>query len=98
MDLAAEFFVNSFAVYCNNTYSQKSLARASKEKALKELQLFVYSSSNRPTYDVLLATKMHYAAEVRSLPLYLAVNITNACTGSFGYRYHVSRHSFLWTY
>ncbi|KAF1916495.1 hypothetical protein BDU57DRAFT_516637 [Ampelomyces quisqualis] len=63
MDLAVEFFVNSYAVYNHDTYSQRQLARASKEKALKELQLFLNNTNNRPTYDVVLATKMHYAAE-----------------------------------
>lgn len=65
MDLAVDFFVHSYAVYCNDTYSQRKLASASKEKALKELQLFVHDRGNRPTYDVVLATKMHYASEVR---------------------------------
>ena len=64
MDLAVEFFVNSYDVYWNDTYSKRSLARASKEKALKELQLFVLNIQNKPTYEVILATKMHYAAEV----------------------------------
>lgn len=64
MDLAVEFFVNSYAVFNHDTYSQRQLASASKEKALKELQLFVNNTNNRPTYDVVLATKMHYAAEV----------------------------------
>jgi hypothetical protein len=64
MDLAVEFFVNSFAVYWNDNHSTRSLASVSKEKALKELQLFVFNASKRPTYDVILATKMHYAAEV----------------------------------
>ncbi|KAH5170353.1 hypothetical protein HBI25_006070 [Parastagonospora nodorum] len=63
MDLAVEFFVNSFDVYWDDTHSKRNLAIASKEKALKELQLFVFNANNRPTYDVLLATKMHYAAE-----------------------------------
>ncbi|KAH7092609.1 hypothetical protein FB567DRAFT_241756 [Paraphoma chrysanthemicola] len=63
MDLAVEFFVNSHDVFWNDTYTTRSIARASKEKALKELQLFVFDNRNRPTYDVLLATKMHYAAE-----------------------------------
>ncbi|OAL04571.1 hypothetical protein IQ06DRAFT_267882 [Phaeosphaeriaceae sp. SRC1lsM3a] len=63
MDLAVDFFVHSYAVYCNDTYSQRKLASASKEKALKELQLFVHDRGNRPTYDVVLATKMHYASE-----------------------------------
>jgi hypothetical protein len=64
MDLAVEFFVNSYAVYLDDTYSKRSLASASKGKALKELQLFVFNAHNQPTYEVLLATKMHYAAEV----------------------------------
>ncbi|KAH7406533.1 hypothetical protein DE146DRAFT_396212 [Phaeosphaeria sp. MPI-PUGE-AT-0046c] len=63
MDLAVDFFVHSYAVYCNDTYSQRKLASASKESALKELQLFVHDTGNRPSYDVVLATKMHYAAE-----------------------------------
>jgi hypothetical protein len=66
MDLAVEFLVDSYAVYWDDTYSKRSLARASKEKALKELQLVVLQANSRPTYDVLLATKMHYAAEVQS--------------------------------
>jgi hypothetical protein len=77
MDLAVEFFVDSFSVYCNNSHTQRNLARASKEKALKELQLFVCNSQNRPTYDVLLATKMHYAAEVRFSSLDITAYITN---------------------
>jgi hypothetical protein len=64
MDLAVEFFVNSFAVFWDDTHSKRSLAIASKEKSLKELQLFVMNANKQPTYDVLLATKMHYAAEV----------------------------------
>jgi hypothetical protein len=66
MDLAVEFFVNSFAVYWNDSYSNRNLANTSKNKALKELQLFVFNASNRPTYEVVLATKIHYAAEVNS--------------------------------
>ena len=67
MDLAVEFFINSYDVYWDDTHSKRSLARASKEQALKELQLFVLNAQNQPTYEVLLATKMHYAAEVRSV-------------------------------
>lgn len=63
IDLAVEFFVNSFAVYYDNSYSRRAQATASKERALKELQLTVLKANSRPTYDVLLATKMHYAAE-----------------------------------
>jgi hypothetical protein len=64
MDLAVEFLINSYDVYWDDTYTKRSAARASKEKALKELQLFVNNGQNRPTYEVILVTKMHYAAEV----------------------------------
>ncbi|KAH8723869.1 hypothetical protein GQ44DRAFT_773740 [Phaeosphaeriaceae sp. PMI808] len=63
MDLAVEFFVSSYDVYLDDTHSKRKLARASKEKALKDLQLFMFNTENTPTYEVLLATKMHYAAE-----------------------------------
>ncbi|KAF2822519.1 hypothetical protein CC86DRAFT_357432 [Ophiobolus disseminans] len=63
MDLAVEFFVNSHDVYWDDTYSKRSVAQASKEKALKSLQLIVFNTQDKPTYEVLLATKMHYAAE-----------------------------------
>lgn len=84
MDLAVEFFINSFDVFYNDTYSSRNLARASKEKALKELQLFVLNTHNKPTYDVVLATKMHYAAEVRfTYPRYRVFMLI--CPGPFGY-------------
>ena len=63
-DLAVEFFVNSYAVYMDETHSKRKLTRSSKAKALRELQLVVLNTQNGPSYDVLLATKMHYAAEV----------------------------------
>ena len=68
LDLAVEFFVNSYAVYCDDTHSKRELARISKTTALRELQLFVMDAHSKPTYEVLLATKMHYAAEVRTNP------------------------------
>ena len=64
IDLAVEFFVDSHAVYIDETLSKRKLARASKAKALKELQLSVLNTQQGPSYEVLLATKMHYAAEV----------------------------------
>jgi hypothetical protein len=84
MDLAVEFFVNSFAVYWNDSYSNRNLANTSKNKALKELQLFVFNASNRPTYDVVLATKIHYAAEVCQPYMTIYIwSLTSA--GSHGY-------------
>lgn len=64
MDLAVDFLIKSYEVYWDNTYTKRGMARTSKERALKELQLFVNNGQNRPTYEVVLVTKMHYAAEV----------------------------------
>ncbi|RMZ68480.1 Structure-specific endonuclease subunit SLX4 [Pyrenophora seminiperda CCB06] len=67
LDLAAEFLVNSYAAYRDGMHSKRKLATQSKAKALRELQLVVSGVQNEPTYDVVLATKMHFAAEVRAL-------------------------------
>ncbi|KAL6707001.1 hypothetical protein ACN47E_004951 [Coniothyrium glycines] len=63
LDLAVQFLVDSYTVYQDDTHSKRKLARATKAKALRELQMVVLDTSNSPTYEVLLATKMHYAAE-----------------------------------
>lgn len=65
LDLAAEFLVNSYAAYRDGMHSKTRLAKATKAKALRELQLVVVNAQSQPTYDILLATKMHFAAEVR---------------------------------
>ncbi|KAJ4985199.1 negative acting factor [Stagonosporopsis vannaccii] len=62
--MAAEFFINSFDVYRNRCHSTLTLALRTKAKALKELQLSVLASQKHPTYDAIIATKLHYAAEV----------------------------------
>lgn len=74
LDLAAEFFVNSHAMFWDNTHSKQKLARSSKAKALRELQLAVLNSQSGPSYEVLLATKMHYAAEVCAFPYTSTMN------------------------
>lgn len=63
VDLAVEFLVNSYATFWDDSHSKRKVARASKAKALRELQLMVLNTQTTPSYDVLLATKMHYAAE-----------------------------------
>ncbi|KAH7377403.1 hypothetical protein BKA66DRAFT_422314 [Pyrenochaeta sp. MPI-SDFR-AT-0127] len=63
LDLAVEFLINSYDVFWDDTHSKRKLARSSKAKALRELQLVVLNSQSGPGYEVLLATKMHYAAE-----------------------------------
>ncbi|KAF2124414.1 hypothetical protein P153DRAFT_350410 [Dothidotthia symphoricarpi CBS 119687] len=63
LDLAVEFLMSSYAAYWDNSHSKRAVARTIKAKALKELQLVVCDASEGATYEVLLATKMHYAAE-----------------------------------
>lgn len=62
--MAAEFFVHSFEVHRDRNHSNHMLALRTKSTALKELQLSVLASQQRPTYDLMIATKLHYAAEV----------------------------------
>ncbi|KAF2626070.1 hypothetical protein BU25DRAFT_411903 [Macroventuria anomochaeta] len=62
--MAAEFFIQSFDVYRDKTHSNQALALRTKSKALKELQLSVVATQQHPTYDLVIATKLHYAAEV----------------------------------
>ena len=68
LDLAVEFLINSHAVYWDDSYSKRQLASATKSKALKELQLAISQSQTWNTYELVLATKMHYAAEVSHRP------------------------------
>ena len=68
LDLAVEFLINSHAVYWDASYSKRQVASATKSKALKELQLAVSQSQTHNTYELVLATKMHYAAEVSHRP------------------------------
>ncbi|KAF2621490.1 hypothetical protein BU25DRAFT_495685 [Macroventuria anomochaeta] len=63
LDLAVEFLIDSHAVYWDDSYSKRQIASATKSKALRELQLAVFQSQTRNTYEMVLATKMHYAAE-----------------------------------
>lgn len=63
LDVAVEFLIDSHAVYWDDSYSKRQAAATTRSKALKELQLAVSEESSRNTYEVALATKMHYAAE-----------------------------------
>lgn len=67
LDLAVEFLIDSHVVYWNDSYSKRQAASATKSRALKELQLAVSQTQTRNTYEMVLATKMHYAAEVRGV-------------------------------
>ncbi|KAJ4381462.1 hypothetical protein N0V86_002821 [Didymella sp. IMI 355093] len=62
--MAAEFLIHSFESHDEGSHSKKIQALQAKNKALKELQLSLLASQQAPTYDLLLATKMHYASEV----------------------------------
>ena len=65
LDLAVEFLIDSHAVFWDDSYSRRQTASATKSKALGQLQLAVSHDQSRNTYEMVLATKMHYAAEVR---------------------------------
>lgn len=67
LDLAVEFLIDSHAVYWDDSYSKRQSASATKSKALKEMQLAISQSHTRNTYEMILTTKLHYAAEVRRL-------------------------------
>jgi hypothetical protein len=62
--MAAQFFVHAAAVHGEASYSNRAVALQTKSVALRELQGIVLATSGQPTSDVLLATKLHYAAEV----------------------------------
>ncbi|KAF2848463.1 hypothetical protein T440DRAFT_491129 [Plenodomus tracheiphilus IPT5] len=63
VDLAVEFLISSYSKFWDDSHSKRKIARASKVKALRELQLAVSNTQTAATYEVLLATKLHYAAE-----------------------------------
>lgn len=65
LDLAVQFLVDSHAVFWDDSYSKRQTASATKSRALRHLQLAVSQNQSRNTYEMVLATKMHYAAEVR---------------------------------
>lgn len=78
--MAAEFLVHSFDCYADNSHSNKIQAMQTKGKALRELQLSFLASQQAPTYDLLLATKMHYASEVIPTDLHRTlVNVNRCC-------------------
>lgn len=75
LDLAVEFLIDSHAVYWDDSYSKRQTASATKSKALRRLQLAIFQCQTRNTYEMVLATKMHYAAEV----LHLVLKARAAC-------------------
>ncbi|KAF2678869.1 hypothetical protein K458DRAFT_422755 [Lentithecium fluviatile CBS 122367] len=64
VDLAVEYLINSVSVLCNDSFSNRRVALASKARALKQLQLIVSNETTRATYDTALAMKMHFVAEI----------------------------------
>jgi hypothetical protein len=95
LDNAVEFLVNSHAAYRDCMLSKQKVARVSKAKALRELQLVVLNTQNRPRYDVLLATKLHFAAEVSpSRPKLMSCQLR--VIGPPGHQHDVPCYSRLW--
>ncbi|OAG02307.1 uncharacterized protein CC84DRAFT_1262264 [Paraphaeosphaeria sporulosa] len=64
VDLAVEYLIESFNVYCNPDHSAHRTALATKARAIKELQLAVRDEKTRRSYDTAVATKLHFMAEV----------------------------------
>lgn len=64
--IAAEFFIHSLNYHWDQSYTNQTTALQTKSKALKQLQLAMLKPQDHPTYDIVVATKFHYAAEVRS--------------------------------
>jgi hypothetical protein len=64
VDLALEYFADSFAVFRGDSFSTRRVALVSKSKALKQLQLVVSDDQTRATYNTVLAMKIHFVAEV----------------------------------
>ncbi|KAF3006888.1 hypothetical protein E8E13_011069 [Curvularia kusanoi] len=64
VSIAAEFFVHSYNFHRDQSYSNRTKALQTKGKALKELQLSLSESQPHPTYNLIVATKLHYSAEV----------------------------------
>lgn len=97
LDLAVEFLVDSHAVFWNDSYSKRQAAAATKSRALKELQLAVSQDCTRNTYEMVLATKMHYAAEVRLCDMdqdYYTLTVLVA----LGHRHNVPCDSCFWAF
>ncbi|KAL5404243.1 hypothetical protein PMIN03_009285 [Paraphaeosphaeria minitans] len=64
VDLAVEYLIESFNVYCHPNSSARRTALAIKARAIKELQLAVRNERTRRSYDTAVATKIHFMAEV----------------------------------
>lgn len=64
VDLAVEYLVESFIVYRHPSFSGQRKALATKAKAIKELQLAVRNENERRSYNLAVATKIHFMAEV----------------------------------
>ena len=68
VDLAIEYFADSYDVYRSDTFSTRRVALASKARALKQLQLVVSDDQTRATYNTVLAMKIHFVSEVSPCP------------------------------
>ena len=90
VSIAAEFFVHSLSFHRDQSHSNKILALQTKSDALKQLQLSILSSQPHPTYDLVVATKLHYSAE--AMTLFSIVVILLTWTGPARSRQNALRH------
>lgn len=65
VDLAVEYFMQSYDVFQEKSFSKQWTALTTKARALKELQLVVANKETRRSYDTAIAMKLHFMAEVR---------------------------------
>lgn len=69
VDLAVEYFTQSFGVWQDSSFSKRTAAMQTRGRALKELQRAISDNVAGPTYDVVLAMKLHFASEVSAAEL-----------------------------
>lgn len=94
VSVAAEFFVHSLSFHRDQSHSNKILALQTKSNALKQLQLSILSSQPHPTYDLVVATKLHYSAEAMTLVSILVILLT--WTGPTRRGQNALRHPCTW--
>jgi hypothetical protein len=95
VSIAAEFFVHSLSFHRDQSHSNKILALQTKNNALKQLQLSILSSQPHPTYDLVVATKLHYSAEAMTLVPIVVILLTY--TGPARSGQNALRHSCTWS-
>jgi hypothetical protein len=64
LDAAVEYAINSYATYVDKSFTAHRKALLSRSKALRALRKAIEQYRGPPSYDIVLATKLHSYAEV----------------------------------